>query len=142
MDDELFSFQNVLDRLKKATKTETDIALAKRLGLGQGSISSAKKKGQVPPSWLIRAANDFSVSLDWLYYGEGPMQRGASLSPPISSTESLETELSKEREMNRELVTENRQLWKENGDLRVELEKLRARAAPDEQSSDDIRQSA
>lgn len=75
MDEELFSFQSTLDRLKSASKSSTDSALAKNLGLKQGSISSAKRKGQVPPSWLIRASNDFGVSLDWLYRGLGPMKQ-------------------------------------------------------------------
>jgi len=44
--------------------------------------------------------------------------------------EKLEGELVKERDLNRELIVENRQLWKENGDLRVELERAKARAAP------------
>jgi hypothetical protein len=42
----------------------------------------------------------------------------------------LQKELGMERELNRELIVENRQLWKENGDLRVELERAKARAAP------------
>jgi regulator of replication initiation timing len=54
----------------------------------------------------------------------------------------LEAELRQERETTRELVAENRQLWKENGDLRVEVERLHARAAPDDQNSDELRQSA
>ena len=43
----------------------------------------------------------------------------------------LNSELTQERILNRELVGENRQLWKENGDLRVELTSIKARADPD-----------
>ena len=50
---------------------------------------------------------------------------------------SLEAELHQERDMTRELTAENRQLWKENGDLRVEVEKLKARAALDREGANE-----
>jgi phage repressor protein C with HTH and peptisase S24 domain len=75
MTDELFSFGKTVERLKTATGTQTDSALAECLGITQGSLSGAKTKGKVPPKWLIQASKDFSVSLDWLCYGVGPMQR-------------------------------------------------------------------
>jgi hypothetical protein len=149
MQDELFSFKKAFDRLKTATGADTDSALANRLGVGQGSISSAKGKGQIPPSWLLRAASDYSVSLDWLYYGVGPMKRdgtrelvGDTRATACPRCEKLEGELVKERDLNRELVAENRQLWEKNGDLRVEVERLKARAAPDDAASEDDRNCA
>jgi len=137
MEDELFSFGKTVERLKTATGTQTDSALAECLGITQGSLSGAKTKGAVPPKWLIRASKDFSVSLDWLCYGVGPMKRdgtrelvGDTRATACPRCEKLEGELVKERDLNRELIVENRQLWKENGDLRVELERAKARAAP------------
>ncbi|MGE4193398.1 MAG: S24 family peptidase [Pseudodesulfovibrio sp.] len=76
MAEELFGFEKIVERLKKATGTQTDSALAECLGITQGSLSGAKTKGKVPPKWLILASEDFSVSLDWLYYGHGSMSRG------------------------------------------------------------------
>ncbi|WP_415714465.1 helix-turn-helix domain-containing protein [Maridesulfovibrio sp.] len=75
MDDELLNFDNTFERLKQATKSTSDTALAKCLGLRQGSISGAKQKGKIPPAWFVTTANDFNVSLDWLVYGKGPMRR-------------------------------------------------------------------
>jgi len=88
------------------------------------------------------------------------------MTPPVRCT-ALEAELSKERDVARDLVAENRQLWKENGELKVRIgelnvqivklegeldtarkmakdyhEELKARDAPDEKTSDDLRQSA
>lgn len=149
MESELFSFKKTFERLKSATGADTDSALANKLGVGQGSISSAKSKGQIPPSWLLRAANDYAVSLDWLYYGEGPktrrqqdLEQPAPPSPQGSHCPNcltLESELRKERELTRDLVVENRQLWRENRDLSVAL--ARARAAPAE-SEEESRRSA
>lgn len=62
----------ILTRLKQALGVTTDTALAKALGIKQGSISGAKKKGSIPPSWIIGVATDTGVSADWLLWGEGP----------------------------------------------------------------------
>lgn len=65
-----------LERLKIATNTQSDTSLAKTLGISQGSISNAKTSGTIPAIWFIKVAEKFDVSMDWLVFGIGSMQRG------------------------------------------------------------------
>ena len=67
--------EGVLARLKTAFGVETDTDLAKSLGLQQGSVSKAKQKRAVPPSWITTVALTKGVSADWLLTGEGEMRR-------------------------------------------------------------------
>lgn len=62
-------FLHILDRMKQVVGVESDTALAKALGLRQSSISSAKARKQVPPTWAVQVAADYGVSLDWLMFG-------------------------------------------------------------------------
>lgn len=76
-------FNGVFARLKQATSTTTDTDLATSLGITQGSISVAKKKLQVPSSWVTKISKTMGVSSDWLLYGTGTMLRGnAQIAPP------------------------------------------------------------
>jgi hypothetical protein len=132
---------------------KNEAGLASWLGISSQSVYKAKSKGKIPANWFVEVAIRKKVSSDWLIFGEDPMERDrqAANTPTTAGEASivspdryaaLEAELRQERETTRELVAENRQLWKENGDLRVEVERLRARAAPDDQNSDELRQSA
>ncbi|MBI9081645.1 MAG: helix-turn-helix domain-containing protein [Pseudodesulfovibrio sp.] len=132
MTSELFSFDEVLSRLKKSTGSGSDTELALNLGLSQGSISGAKQKRKIPPGWIISVATTFGVSADWLLSGNGPMKLGdlTEVAHPreapsgCAKCAGLEIEMGKERDMNRDLVAENRQLWKENGELKVKIGEL------------------
>lgn len=68
------AFNGILDRLKQAMGVSTDTALAKALGIKQGSISGAKKKGSIPARWIIGTAEVTGVHADWLLTGKGPMR--------------------------------------------------------------------
>jgi hypothetical protein len=151
------SFESVLGRLKMATNTFSDVEFAqKALGKGQSSISNAKGRRAVPPQWIETVSKKFGVSADWLFFGEGPMARGghpetsrASKMLECARCTTLEAELCEERKMNRDLVKENRELGKENrqllrenGDLRVEVEQLKARAAPENHTPESTRKIA
>jgi hypothetical protein len=132
MTSELFSFDEVLSRLKKSTESDSDTKLALNLGLSQGSISGAKQKRKIPPGWIVSVATTFGVSADWLLSGNGPMKRGVSPEDAQAAVgasgcarcATLEVELHEERGMNRDMVAENRQLWKENGELKVKIGEL------------------
>ncbi|GFM37960.1 helix-turn-helix domain-containing protein [Desulfovibrio psychrotolerans] len=136
---------DILERLKQATGATSDAALAIALGVTQQAISSAKARNKFPTAWAPIAADRFGVTTDWIFFGRGPMrpedaaeQREHAPEPaepgrcPYCAksekiADDLRSELSKERDMNRELVAENRQLWKENSELRERLARLEER---------------
>lgn len=65
-------FRLLLGRIKLALGVRSDTAVARALGLSQSTMSSAKKKKQIPSSWIIQIAKEKGVSLDWLVYGAVP----------------------------------------------------------------------
>ena len=71
---ELKDAHELIERLKIATSSPTDIELSRKLGLSKQSIASARKTGKVPDSWMPKVSEEFKVSLDWLRWGIGSMQ--------------------------------------------------------------------
>lgn len=59
----------ILGRLRLVSNAASDSGFARALGLKQSSISTAKSRGMIPPSWIVNAANLFNVSSDWLIFG-------------------------------------------------------------------------
>lgn len=69
-------FDEIFDRLKLGAGIQSDTELSQVLGIRQSSISGAKKRKSLPPSWVTMISRQFGVSADWLLYGSGPMHRG------------------------------------------------------------------
>lgn len=150
MDKKLLSFDAQLKRLRKASGATSDTELAKILGISQGGVSSAKKRGKIPAEWVKQIALKFNSDANWLFFGEGEQPLASGQPPEQSNTagpkthpcplcEEAKAELTEEKTERRELArelreitAENRQLWKENGELKAELAELRARADPQE----------
>lgn len=66
----------VLNRLREGMAAKSDSELARKLGISQQSISSARTKDRVPDSWVRAAAERFRLSADWLLFGVGSMFLG------------------------------------------------------------------
>ncbi|WP_291325325.1 helix-turn-helix transcriptional regulator [Desulfovibrio sp. UCD-KL4C] len=119
-------------------------ALAEKLNVTSATLTNYVGNKRLPNSdFLIRICSEFEVSPAWLLLFKEPMFLAYNpdypeLSPPPENPESdtknegLEEELLSERGLSRELLIENRELLKENGDLRVELERMKARSASDQ----------
>ncbi|UQZ88809.1 hypothetical protein C4J81_06170 [Deltaproteobacteria bacterium Smac51] len=77
--------KDIIDRLRESASANSDRQLATALGLKLSSISTAKSKGIVHPSWIINAANLFGVSADWLIFGKGNanIQESAVTAAPL-----------------------------------------------------------
>ena len=61
----------ILNRLREGMDAKSDSDLARKLGVSQQSISSARTKERVPNSWVRVAAERFNLSADWLLFGIG-----------------------------------------------------------------------
>ncbi|MFW5499625.1 MULTISPECIES: helix-turn-helix domain-containing protein [unclassified Maridesulfovibrio] len=140
-------------RIKKIRGKTPQKRFASTIGVAQNTLGNYERDERTPNADVIIAiAKTYRVSFDWLLTGEGPtelaedfvMKELASadiieFGSELEKSKLLETELSKERATNRELMLENRelykenrQLWKENSLMKIEIEKLKARAAPDQ----------
>lgn len=67
------NFDEVFERIKKATKTRTQVELAEVLDIRQSSISDAKRRNSVPSDWYMKLFEQFGLNPDWLKKGAGPM---------------------------------------------------------------------
>lgn len=63
-------YSEILNRMKEVLGAKSDTGFAKMLGLRQSSVSSAKKREQIPPAWAIQVAEKTGASLDWLLLGK------------------------------------------------------------------------
>ncbi len=80
------NFDVVLERLITASGATSETDFGKKLGIKQPSIAAARRRGAIPPNWVVAIARAYGFSADWLLFGEGPMRRGESKTPVISST--------------------------------------------------------
>jgi phage repressor protein C with HTH and peptisase S24 domain len=67
------SFDVVIDRIRRATRTRTQVELAEVLGIRQSSISDAKRRQSVPADWLIKLYRRLGINPDWLLAGALPV---------------------------------------------------------------------
>lgn len=77
---EISSSQIIIDRLRAAVDTSSDSELARRIGVSQQAISSARR-GKIPDAWARIALSRFGISADWLYTGIGHMRFAADAAP-------------------------------------------------------------
>lgn len=64
-----------IERLFQATQAENDSELSRKLGLSPAAVYKAKQSGAIPPAWIVKIAERFKISADWLLFGYGPMRR-------------------------------------------------------------------
>ncbi|MBU4316303.1 MAG: helix-turn-helix domain containing protein [Proteobacteria bacterium] len=61
----------ILYRIKLAINAKSDREIATALDIKPQSVSSARKKNEIPPAWVIVISETYRVSLDWLWFGKG-----------------------------------------------------------------------
>ncbi|EPR43674.1 phage C1 repressor [Desulfovibrio sp. X2] len=67
------NFDDVLERIKKATGARTQVELANILAIRQSSISDAKRRNSVPADWYLKLYRSHGLNPDWLADGIDPM---------------------------------------------------------------------
>jgi phage repressor protein C with HTH and peptisase S24 domain len=67
------NFDEILDRIKKATGARTQVELANILAIRQSSISDAKRRNSVPSDWYLKLYRSHGLNPDWLSEGVEPM---------------------------------------------------------------------
>jgi len=69
----MVNFDEILDRIKKATGARTQVELANLLGIRQSSISDAKRRNSVPADWYMKLYRSLGLNPEWLSDGIEPM---------------------------------------------------------------------
>ena len=90
-------FNERFARLKSALNVESDSELAGALGITQQSVFGAKKRNQIPVSWLEEAGQN-GVSLNFIFFGELPVMR------ELVDYEPVDDEKAKDNDPDREIA--------------------------------------
>lgn len=69
----LIPFEPTWKLIMKVTNWTTYVQLADFLHIKPGSVSGAKKRGNIPIDWLYKISHHYKCSMDWLLTGEGPV---------------------------------------------------------------------
>lgn len=139
---------DVGERIKKIRGLETQTSFASRLGITQRAVVNYETLGRIPKGSILRKiCEQYGVKEKWLLTGDGPMYQEndaqVASAPKMADmsvilegrlpqhTDFISSEKSKMTDTSAILrLTEKcLQLSTENGDLRVEVERQRARIA-------------
>ncbi|MFU2054333.1 helix-turn-helix domain-containing protein [Gallibacterium anatis] len=60
----------IMDRMKKISNVSSDKGLAEILGIAPQSITKWKNNDLVPFEQILKIANTYDISIDWLIYGK------------------------------------------------------------------------
>lgn len=69
------SYSEIIERMRWAGKLKNDSAVARTLGVTPQALSNYKKRGEMPTDLVLRFANIYGLSVDWLITGEGEMYK-------------------------------------------------------------------
>ncbi len=79
-------FTERLARLMAAAEAKSDSELARALGIQPPSVAAAKKRQQIPGSWVEAIAEKTGASADWLLFGRTGGTLDARSTPPQMET--------------------------------------------------------
>lgn len=142
-------------RIKLARGKISQDHFAAMIEVSKGSLGFYERDENLPNSKTItKICSATGVSLEWLLLGTGAMRpdqppaqpdsANSSVAPSYDSAERyarLEAKLEKVERQRDELMEENRQLWRENGQLREKVAHLEEAAYKSGMSGGDIAQS-
>lgn len=98
-----YNFQEIMDRIKRYKGLKSDNAVAKILNLSRSAFSERKKRGSIPYEELAIFCEQEGISFDWLFTGEGPIERTKEKKPLIVSENAIYNEIAKLEERIEEL---------------------------------------
>ncbi len=69
------NYLDTIERMRWAGKLKNDSAVARTLGVTPQALSNYKKRGEMPTDLVLRFAEIYGLSVDWLISGKGEMYR-------------------------------------------------------------------
>ena len=70
-------FSTAYARIQHITGSQTQTELAQFLGISQGSVSVAMRRGHIPDKWLLVILRRTGINPDWVLTGEGEQNLSA-----------------------------------------------------------------
>ena len=67
------SYDQIMQRIRSVTQTQTQVELAAILGIRQSSISDSKRRQTIPADWYMKLFENLGINPDWLKKGIGPI---------------------------------------------------------------------
>jgi hypothetical protein len=64
---------DIIERMKRVGRLKNDTAVARRLGITPQAVSNYRKRGRMPLGLVLRFAELYGLSVDWLLTGIGQM---------------------------------------------------------------------
>ncbi|MCI5144847.1 MAG: hypothetical protein D3923_04805 [Candidatus Electrothrix sp. AR3] len=68
-------FNEIWERIKSETELHKLKDLAREVGTIPQSISRKKKEDNFPLQWILKIADKYNLSTDWILTGKGPKKR-------------------------------------------------------------------
>ncbi len=69
------SYPDIIERMRWAGNLKNDSAVARTLSVTPQALSNYKKRGEMPTDLVLRFADIYGLSVDWLITGKGDMYR-------------------------------------------------------------------
>lgn len=76
------NYKEIIERMRWAGKLKNDSAVARALGVTPQAFSNYKKREEIPSGLVLKFANLYGLSMDWLITGTGPMNKAGRVAPP------------------------------------------------------------
>jgi len=68
-------YSEIIERMRWAAKLKNDSSAARALGITPQALSNYKKRGVMPANLIIKFADIYNLSVDWLLTGNGETHR-------------------------------------------------------------------
>lgn len=69
------NYSGITERMRSAARLKNDSSVARALSITPQALSNYKKRGEMPASLIIKFADIYGLSVDWLLMGTGEMHR-------------------------------------------------------------------
>lgn len=81
------SYDQITERMRDTTKLKNDSAIAKILEITPQALSNYKKRGKMPTSLIIKFADIYNLSVDWLISGFGNIYKPTAANDALIAAE-------------------------------------------------------
>lgn len=70
-------YSEIIERMRWSARLKNDSSAARALGITPQALSNYKKRGAMPANLIIKFADIYNLSVDWLLTGKGEAHRSS-----------------------------------------------------------------